>query len=301
MVPARRRSEATAAIRLLSLCESAEDELMVGEPQQEVALAFQRRLRKLLTRTDRKLLEGLDNSCRKERLAAFRAVALIGQALDDDASAEAVEVAVHEAWDKFVEETKRLEEEFVSALQVRLEEAALELERLESGPLAGALRDVASELDAANLEAPDAPAGAGAGVAKELLDAAQRAAKLLRGLRVAVKGKGVNVGVVADVGLEILQWVNDARTAEAIIAATEQVRSAYSTIAGESIERWEDYLDELRDQTTRSALNRTDAAEQELFGELADLRSDLAALVAARKELSSQIDVAIAKGYLEAE
>ena len=288
---AQRRIQATAAIRLLSLCERAEEALATEEPEHEIALRFQRRLRKVLVKSDRRLVEALDNASRKERLAAFRAVALIGRSLDEGGTREQLDVAVHEAWDAFVVETKRLEDQLARSLQDRLEDASSELDRLESGPLANSLRGIAADLEATGFEELDSPDAAGGEGAKQLLDAAQRAAKLLRGARFAVRGKNVPVAVIAEVGLEAIQWHLDSKAAEAITAAKEDLRAGYAAKADEATGRWSDHVDQLRDETTRSALLRTEQVEQELFAGLSHLREDLQILARTRNRLTESIDL----------
>ena len=54
---ARRRVHATSAVRLLVLCERSEEQIGGEEPEQEVALTSQRRIRKVLLRLTVRLVE----------------------------------------------------------------------------------------------------------------------------------------------------------------------------------------------------------------------------------------------------
>lgn len=296
---ARRRKEATAAIRLLALIDQVEEHLSGEEPEREVALRFQRRLRKLLTRTDRRLGDSLDAAERKQRLAAFRATATIGQALDKGAVREQLDVATAKAWDEFVADSAKRVAELSGSVSQLLADASAELERLQAGPLAETLKDHASNITGDGFDAPSGIDPVGGETAEKLLDAAQRAAKLLKGVKPMVKGKTVPLAPIATALLEGADWELERRRANAVVEAKESVREAYSERAEGLIETWEQDLDEIRDETTRSALARADQVEQELFDQLTSVRDQLEQLAESRRTLDAFVTEAVTAGYAD--
>ncbi|HMS71526.1 MAG TPA: 50S ribosome-binding GTPase [Baekduia sp.] len=294
---ARNRIDVTAAVRLLALIDQAQEALAANEPDHAAALHFQRRMTKLLTKTDRRLAAAVAAAARKERLAAYRATATIGQALDEATSREAIDVSASEAWDGFVSESEQRAEELNVALGNELVEAGAELDRLEQGPLASALKEYATELGVEGFEVPDSVDAPDSQTAEAVLKAARRASVVLRGIKVTARGKPVPVAGLVDAALEGLDWAVESRQLEQIERAKEAIRTSYSGQAETIIESWDDQLAQLRDETTRAALNHNAEIEQRLYDQLTNVQGDLRGLGNARTTLDNLVTEAIASGY----
>lgn len=295
---ARHRIHATGAIRLLVLIDDAESGLAVQEPESAAALQLQRRMHKLLTRTDRRLLEALAAAGRKERLAAYRAVSVIAEALDAGTTREAIDLAWHEAWDSFVTESRVRADELSVALADRLTEAALELDRLEQGPLAEALRSLSADLGVDGVEIPDSIDTPNAEAARQVLEGVRLAAKLVKGAKYTSKGgRSFPAAPLVDALGEVIDFALDSVQEKKIREAKERVRSIYDEKAEEFSDSWIEQVDELRDETTRSALLTNATIEQELFEQLTHVRDDVRSLAEARTHLNEFVSTAIASGH----
>lgn len=300
---ARTRMRATAAIRLLVLIDEAEGALGSLEPEQEATLVLQRRLQKLLKRTDRRLTEAAQQATRKARMAGLQAAAAIATGLDKKIDASALEVIAEDSWQTFVETTTRLDEDLVATLATELSNADDELTRLDQGALASALRHAIDELDEQSFNSPQSARVGDTKFEAALLDAVKRAGKLLKAAKasVKVKGKKVPAALVADVAAEALGFYVAHKEEAAITEAKESVRAGYSAQVELLRERWEDYVTEIRDETTRRLLVETTRVEDELFSQLTSTQEQQRALRDARTELDREIDAAISSGYVDAE
>jgi hypothetical protein len=206
-----------------------------------------------------------------------------------------------EAWDGFVEDSVKRVEDLSASIGQLLEEASAELQRLQAGPLAETLKDYAANITGAGFDAPGGIDPVAGETAEKLLEAAQRAAKLLRGVKPLVKGKAVPLAPIVTVLLEGADWELERRRSNAAAEARETVRAAYSERAEEAIDNWEQDLDETRDETTRSALTRADQVEQDLFEQLTSVREQMEQLARSRRALDAFVTEAIAAGYADTE
>jgi hypothetical protein len=294
------RTEATAAVRLLVLIAEAEESLAAEEPERQLALRFQQRLRRVLLRTDRRLTEALDSATRMEQLAAFRSTSIIGEALDEGASREKLDVATAEAWNAFVADSNARADDLSEAITSTLGEASAELERLEAGPLADSHRDHAAALPTERFEAPRGVNPVSADTARMLLDAARRAASLIRHAKPFLKGKYQHAGPIIDIAREVAELGVDQHVSRATAKAKDAVRCEYSARSEAIIDGWQEQLDEVRTETTRTALSRTTKVEEALFAQLTEVRDQMQLIAEARTTLDSFVTDAIASGHAEA-
>ena len=297
---ARERMKATAAVRLLVLIDDAGETLATEEPEQNAALTVQRRLRRVLKRADRRMTEAGAMAGRKGRLAALQGSATVANALDQRLDAADIEKVAEEAWQTFVAAAARHEEDLAEAMADELRKATAELERLEAGSLAAALRHTAGDLD-------EHAYGQGAAgqtddfkFERALLDAVKRAANLMQGAKIALKGKAIPAGTILGVGAEALDWYLASKEAAAVAEAKRSVREAYLAEADKLSERWDEYVSEIRDDTTRRLLAETEKVEDELFARLVGTQEQQRKLKDARDHLDRLIDDAIATGHADA-
>jgi hypothetical protein len=150
------------------------------------------------------------------------------------------------------------------------------------------LSDYAASVRSGGLEAPAGVDPVGGETAEKLLAAAQRAAKLMKGVKPVVKGKAVPLAPIVTALLEGADCELERRRARAVADAKDSVRAAYAERAEDLIDAWEQDLDETRDETTRSALARADAVEQDLFSQLTTVRQDLETVADARRTLDAR-------------
>lgn len=137
--------------------------------------------------------------------------------------------------------------------------------------------------------------------AQQLLTAAQRAAKLLRGVKVAIRGKKVPMSLLVDLGLEAVQWRMDAKEVASIAEAKAGMRRLYMERAATITEHWGNSLDQVRDGTTRAALAHRVDVERDLLASLSELKEEVTRLATTRVKLNDFIDESIEKGYASIE
>jgi hypothetical protein len=290
---ARNRVRLTAAIRLVDLIDRSTSSLTSAEPEAQRSHAFQRRIARLLVRTERRMEASVDTAGRSARLAGLRATARITTELDQQVGREALEVAEAEAWQDFLSQLEEIESTLTAALADELEKTTRELSRIGQGELAEYLRELSAAPGPGQLEQPDGPDVRDVEAARRVLRFADSATDLLGGATL----KRIPLKPVADAAVGIGEVVVDSTERRLVDEAKVQLRADYLERASDASARWEDWFDEVREETTAPARSRCDLLERELFQSLSALREDLERLSDGRRRLDAYISEAMRAGY----
>lgn len=291
---ARRRLGLTAAVRLVEIIDRAESKVASDEPEAQRAHLFQRRIGRVLLRVQRRMQAVVEASERRTRLAALRATSEIGAALDERGSSEQLDLVAEEAWQRFTADLEQIETTLVDGVGEEVETAADEMRRLDQGDLAEHLREVAAGMEAEGPARPEGFSARDGATAQRVLEFAGRAASVLRNIPHKRIGPA---GAVADVALEIGQILLEAKVEQEFEAAKVAIRREYLRRSEERAERFREWFEEAKAETTQEALSRCAAVEDDLFASLTNLREGLERLAGARRSVDDHISAELRAGY----